>query len=228
MTIGPDIKEVLIEVGVGYTILRDSGNVTGEYLTYKPNAQVTKPFIREYFLEGALSYDTRVVSGDIIQFTATEDCYIIMNNTPALFENVVIKYDAVLYKTNVIINLLRPSNVRNPQTLQMRTIWTTIKANAKALFASPMFGIDLDTNEELGLIGIGDHELYIPNSYGAKVLDRIRISSTEYYRVEVVKSRRYKDVDVLDIGEDVGPTTSTTTSSTTTTSSSSTTTTTTA
>jgi len=228
MTIGPDIKEVLAEVGVGYTILRDSGNVTGEYLSYKPNAQVTKPFIREFFLEASLSYDTKIVSGDVIQFNTTEDNYIIMNSTPALFENTVIKYEAVLYKTNVIVTILRPSVVRDTQTYLMRTIWTSIKADAKALFASPMFGIDLDTNEELGLIGIGNHELYIPHSYGAQVLDRIRISSTEFYRVEVVKSRRYKDVDVLDIGEDVAPTTSTTTSSTTTTSSSSSTTSTTA
>lgn len=225
MSIGPDIKEVLAEVGVKYTVLRDSGNVTGEYLTYKQNAQVTKPFIREYFLEASLPYDTKVVSGDIIQFVKTSDTYIVMNSTPALFEDTIIKYETVLYKTNVLINVLRPSNVRNAQTYQMRTIWTSIKAQARALISVPMFGIDLDTNEELGLIGVGNYELYVPSSYGVQVLDRIRISYLEYYRVETVKSRRYKDVDVLDIGEDVGPTTSTTSSSTTTTSSSTTTTT---
>jgi len=228
MSIGPDIKEVLAEVGVKYTILRDAGNISGEYLTYKQNAQVTKPFIREYFLEAALSYDTRVVAGDIIQFNATEDTYIIMNSTPALFENTVIKYESVLYKTNVLIDILRPTNVRDENTYQMRTIWTPIKTRARALISVPMFGISLDTNEELGLIGIGNYELYVPTSYGAQVLDRIRVTSTEYYRVETVKRRRYKDVDVLDIGDDVGPTTSTTTTSTTTSSSSSSTTTTTA
>jgi len=217
MSIGPDIKEVLAEVGVKYLVIRDAGNVTGEYLTYKPNAQVTKPFIREYFLEASLSYDTKVVAGDIIQFVPTSDFYIIMNRTPALFENKVIKYETVLYKTNVLINVLRPSNVRDTNTLRMRTIWTPIKTQARALISVPMFGIDLDTNEELGLIGVGNYELYVPSSYGVKVLDRIRISSSEYYRVETVKSRRYNSVDVLDIGEDVGPTTSTTTSSTTTT-----------
>ncbi len=221
MTIGPDIKEVLSEVGVKYLIVRDSGNVTGEYLTYKPNAQVTKPFIREYFLEAALSYATKAIAGDIIQFVVTEDCYIIMNSTPALFENAVIKYETVLYKTNVLIDVLRPSNVRNTNTLQMRTVWTPIKTQARALISVPMFGIDLDTNEELGLIGVGNYELYVPSSYGVQVLDRIRISSSEFYRVETVKSRRYKNVVVLDIGEDVGPSTSTTTTTTSSTSSSS-------
>jgi len=181
MTIGPDIKEVLAEVGVKYLVLRDSGNVTGEYLTYKPNAQVTKPFIREYFLEAALSHDTKAVSGDIIQFVITEDCYIIMNSTPALFENAVIKYESVLYKTNVLIDVLRPSNVRDVNTLQMRTIWTPIKTRAKALISVPMFGIDLDTNEELGLIGIGNYELYLPSSYGAQVLE------SEYHRANFIE-----------------------------------------
>ena len=58
MSIGLDIKEVLSEVGNTITIVRTAGNVTGEYTMYKPNAQVTKPFIREFFLEGWLSYDT--------------------------------------------------------------------------------------------------------------------------------------------------------------------------
>ena len=29
MTIGPDIKEAIEEVGLKYTILRDAGNITG-------------------------------------------------------------------------------------------------------------------------------------------------------------------------------------------------------
>ena len=45
MTIGPDIAEAIDEVGTSFIIVRDSGNVTGEYLYFKPNAQVTKPFI---------------------------------------------------------------------------------------------------------------------------------------------------------------------------------------
>ena len=40
MTIGPDIKEAIVEVGTKFTIVRDSGNVTGEYLTSASNAQV--------------------------------------------------------------------------------------------------------------------------------------------------------------------------------------------
>jgi len=58
MTIGPDIKEAIVEVGTRFVIERDSGDITGEYLNFKSNAQVTKPFIREFFLEAEFCYDT--------------------------------------------------------------------------------------------------------------------------------------------------------------------------
>ena len=67
------------------------------------------------------------------------------------------------------------------------------------------------------------HEMYVPSSLGVQALDRIRISSSEYYRVETVKPRRYSAVDVIELGVD---TRATTTSTTTTSSSTSTTTTT--
>ena len=102
MTIGPDIEEVLDEVGTKYTILRDSGNITGEYTYTKTNSQATKPFIREFFLEGTMQYDTYVGSGDIIEFTTTGKRYLVSHITPTLFENTVIRYEVVLYLANVI------------------------------------------------------------------------------------------------------------------------------
>jgi hypothetical protein len=98
-----------------------------------------------------------------------------------------------------------------------------VQANVDVLITSPLYGISLETDQQLGLIGLKELELYIPTSVGLEVLDRLVISPTEYYRVEAIKSRRYSSVDVCDIGEDersiIGSsvTTTTTTSSTTTT-----------
>lgn len=226
MTIGPDIKEAIEEVGVGITILRDAGNITGEHLEYEPNAQVTKPFIQEFFLESQLNYDTQVVVGDIIQFDVTGDKYIVMNRTPELFENEVILYNGVLYKCNVVLNIYRPDDTgaRDAQYHQ-QTSWSLVKSSVNALLTTPLYGVDLETDLELGLIGVSDLELYVPSFVNLEVLDRVIISSSEYYRVEAVKKRRYSAVDVCDIGEDMRPiegsnvttTTSTTSSSTTTT-----------
>lgn len=218
MTIGPDIDEAIEEVGTAFTVIRDSGNVTGEYLFFKPNQQVTKPFIREFFLEAWLVYNTSAVAGDIIEFNKTANKYIIMNLTPYLFENEIIKYDGVLYKTNVTATILRMSQFRNAQ-YHMETRWSVVKADTDLLLTTALFGHDLDSDEQIAMLGIERHEMYAPSSIGIKVHDRIKLSATEYFRVENVKKRRYQNVDVFDIGEDTRPwtTTTTTTSSTTTT-----------
>jgi hypothetical protein len=222
MTIGPDIKEAIGEVGVAFTILRDSGDITGEFLQYKPNAQVTKPFIREFFLEAMACYDTVIVSGDTIEFNATGDRFLVMNSTPKMFENAAISFDTVLYKTNVVVDIYRPddSGVRDNQ-YHKDTVWNLVKADVNVLMTSPLFGISLETDLEIGLIGLKLMELYIPDSVGLQVLDRLVISPDEYFRVEAIKSRRYAAVSVCDVGEDDRPiigssvtTTTTTTSST--------------
>ena len=217
MSIGPDLKEVLSDVGTAYKIIRDSGDITGEYLDFEMNAQVTKPFIKEFFLDAVLAYDTVAVLGDIIEFTASNERYLIMNKTPEMFENQVISYGVVLYKTNVLVTILRPSEPTwRRYDYRQITTWTSIKT-IDALLTTPLFGNFLDTDEELGLIGMEKGELYLPSSVGIIDLDRVWIDATEYYRVESVKRRRYPGVDVVDVGNDTRPLTETTTSTTTTT-----------
>jgi hypothetical protein len=47
MGVGADIKEVLADVGTSILIIRSNRNISGEYIKYQLNAQVTKPFIRD-------------------------------------------------------------------------------------------------------------------------------------------------------------------------------------
>jgi hypothetical protein len=141
-----------------------------------------------------------------------------------MLENEVIQYNVVLYKTNVKINVERPQEIRSTQSYYTRTSWNRIQVNVDALLTSPLFGVSLDTDEPIGLLGIERGEMYVPSSYGIQILDRIVIFETdEYYRVEAIKKRRYEDVDVVDVGEDVriGTTTTTTSSTASTTSTSS-------
>jgi len=215
MTIGPDIKEAIVEIGTLFTIERESGDITGEYLSYKSNAQVTKPFIREFFLDAELCYDTEGIGGDIIKFNATGTRYIIMNRTPIQFEDTVIKWETTLYKSNTLINVYRQSLVRNSQTYRMDVTWSLVEYNRYALITSPLYGIDLETDEQLGLLGLQVHEMYVPTSYDIKAHDRVLvIGENEYFRVEAVKKRRYEGVNVLEIGYDTRATSTTTSSST--------------
>lgn len=203
MSIGPDLKEVVQDVGQAMTIVRDSGNVTGEYLDYEPNSQVTKPFIREFFLEAMLAYDTAAVVGDVLKFNTTDKYFLLMNKTPQMFENEVIAYDAVLYKCNVSGELSRPSGEVWPDATYHKTaIFTAVSSDCYGLQTEPLFGHSLESDEELGLIGLEKHELYLPSSIGTEVLDRYEPYSGEYYQVESVKKRRYEGVDVIELGED--------------------------
>lgn len=217
MTIGPDIDEVLQEVGAAYTILRDSGNITGEYTYALGNSQVTKPFIREFFIEAWLPYNTQAVGGDYIRIDLTGDVFMVMNKTPQIFENSVIKYDVVLYKCNVVIDVIRPIESDDwDSNYQKLTTWRMIAGQQYGLLTTPLYGHDLATDEELGYLGLEVHELYLPVSLGVQTLDRIRLTSQEFFRVETIKPRRYQGVNVFEVGEDTRPAPSTTTTSTTT------------
>jgi len=203
MTLGADLKEVIWDVGVPITILRDSGNITGEYVKTKLNAQVTKPFIREFFVEAWFSYDTQSVAGDVIELSDGR-IFIIMNSTPKLFEGEAIRYNAVMYKCNVVGTVLRSTESRVDYSVS--DSWATVKADANALITESLFGNELEMDEDLGALDLSSKDLFIPSSIGVEVLDRFKISTNEYYQVEVVKDRRFDSVDLVVLGEDTrGP-----------------------
>jgi len=203
MSLGPEIKDVLEQIGTSYMILRpNSGELGTEYLDYEMNRQVTKPFIREYFLEFSVPYDSVVIGGDIIRFSDLR-CYLVMNKTPENFEDECLGYEGVLYKCNVSGELLRPSGeVWGSPSYRRPTVWTSAKLPAYGLITEKMFGTDLIQDEELGQIGIEAHVLYLPTSYGAQPLDRYWAASGEYYKIEVVESRKFDGVDVCHLSED--------------------------
>jgi hypothetical protein len=220
MSIGPDIKNTLVEVGSSYTILRDSGNITGEHIWTKPNAQVTKPFIREFFLEGWFSYDTEAVVGDILEMDTSGKKFLVMNKTPDLLENQIYRYSVVLYMCNIVADVLRPTDQDPDDRWRVSTEWSYVARGINCLITTPLYGHELTREDEIGFLEIEVYEMYAATSIGIQALDRIRISSNQYYKVETVKPWRYEGVDVFELREDtreMATTTSTTTTTTTTT-----------
>lgn len=203
MGIGQDIKGALVDVGSSYTILRDSGNISGEYLDFEINKQVTKPFIREFFLEVTLPHDTSAIAGDVIQFDTDQRRFLLMNKTPEEFEDEVAVYETVLYKCNVSGELLRYSGENwDRQTYRPDSIWETIKSDCSALLTENLFGTGLVLDEEIGQLGLELDSLYIPTSIGTKLLDRYSSASGEYYKIISVESRKFDGVDVCKLEED--------------------------
>ena len=203
MGLGDDIKSVFQDVGTAITIVRDSGHISGEYIDYTLNTQITKPFIREHFLEASLAHDTNAIAGDVLEFNVTGSDYLVMNKTPEMFENEVITYESVLYKCNITSGtLLRPSGEVRDDQYHKQTRWGLINDGVYALQTEALYGTDLLTDEEVGRLGIENDELYVPSSVGVAVLDRWEPVSGEFYMVMAIKSRRYEAVDICIVEED--------------------------
>lgn len=188
--IGADISEVISEVGLSFTILRDSGNITGESCTYEMNTQATKPFIREHQLEANFIYTTQAVVGDVIQFTDGRN-YLIMNLIPEIFEEEVVNYSATLYLCNLTTTacLLRPAEVRDTETYNLVAGWETVEAAPMyGILDDRAFGSMVDEFEEVGQIQLWKINLIVPKTYGIKPFDRLELSATQYYKVDTVES----------------------------------------
>lgn len=200
MSMGDDIKETLV-FGTAYTILRTPTNIIGEYADISINAQVTKPFIREFFLEGTFAYDTQVVSGDYLQFPDGR-FFIVMNKTPETFENTVISYSCVLYRCNVVGTIQRQSNDRSETSLAITQTWSSVTTGVRALVTEAMYENDLGTEEGYGQYDKTKMDMYLPVSVGIQEHDRFYVSVSEYYKVENIMRRRFEGVHLVTLRED--------------------------
>lgn len=201
MSISLDIKLVLEEIGTSFSIKTGSGEVAAGYLDYEMNRQVTKPFIREFFLEATFQHDSPARAGDVIEFSDGRR-FLVMNDSPENFENEMISREVVLYGANVSGELLRASGEDFDSNYQRTTSWQTVKSDCFALLTERLFGTDLQQDEELAQIGIESQVLYLPSSLGARALDRYQADSGEYYKIETVHTRYFPAVDVCYLAED--------------------------
>ena len=204
MGIGDDIKDVLSETASSYLIIRDAGNISGEYGDLSFSSQVTKPITIESFRRAVMAYDSQAVVGDVLEFESEDQRYLLMNKAYEQFENSKIAIEGVLYKCNVSSGeLLRPSGEVWPtDTYHKETQWETIKSNCDAMQVAALYGNSLEEEEELALLGMRKDELYIPHSIGIQALYRFQPVSGEYYQVSTVESRRFPGVDVAVLTED--------------------------
>lgn len=204
MGFGVDLKEVYEDVGSFFLRLSGESFVDSCFGKVATNRQVTKPFIREFFQEVDLPYDTDIVSGDVVQQDISDEVFLVMNRTPRIFENEIISFGCVFYKCNVSGELTRPSDEESwDGNYHQHQGWESVKEVVYGLLTEALYGHSLDSDSELGEIGLENHELYVSNTVGARVLDRyIAVSGEEWHKVETIKKRRYNQIDVLGLSED--------------------------
>ena len=201
--IGPDISEVINELGVLIEILRIPTNIS-EKIIYDMNSQATKPFIREFHRDGSFSSDTKIETGDILHVLKTEEYLMVMNKTPDMFEDEIVEYASVLYKTNLpsTAKISRPSAAVRDADYNLTETWTDVVTRAYGVIADKLQGSNIDQEEPTGQIQIWAIEAFVPAAYGVKPLDRLYISATEYYKIEKVEKYRYPGIHALDLVED--------------------------
>lgn len=203
MGIAEDIKAAYIEVGTEYGVLKSDGReYSGEFLMSESNSQVTKPFVREFFLEAALPFDSSAEAGDIVLFTQTGMKYLLITKTPELVENRLIEHSVVLYKSNVSGELLRFSGESRDGQFRIVPVWLNIKTTAFGCLTEAIYGGGLEEKEEFVDQERFSLELYVPKAYGIRVNDRYSPVSGEFYKVVQVKARSFEGVDIALLEED--------------------------
>jgi len=203
MSLGDDLKEVFSDVGTAFTILRDAGNISGEYLIYEINRQVTKPFVREFFYESEFAYDTEAVPGDVIEFDADSRRFLIANLTDSHFEDGPIEKEGVLYKCNISSGRLWRASGEDWDDTSYRKIedFQIIHDNVNALMTEGLYGHELEEDEEIGQITREGHEVYLSGDLLPQALDIWEPTSGEFYEVRTIKTRRYENIKVLEVSE---------------------------
>lgn len=198
-SLGQDIKEVLAEVGMPIVIRRTPEDIAGEFAKPKLNAQATKPFIREFFLQAELAHDSAVIPGDVV-VSGDGRTFIVMNKTPDIFEGEIYRYSAVFYKCNVEGGLYRPASGREKYSAVLT--WTAVQSPCPALLTESRYGHELDDDAELGPVSLSAIDGYLPHVVGARKGDRYEVTAGEYYQVESIRYRHFDSVDLLSLGED--------------------------
>lgn len=203
MAIADDIKAAYIEVGTEYEVLKPTGEqYSGEFLMAEGNSQVTKPFVREFFLEAALPFDSNAESGDLITFTETGIKYLVVTKTADLAENALIEHSTVLYKSNVSGELKRFSGESRDAQLRIVPVWDTIRSPAYGTMVESLYGGELDEREAFVNQPIYRYEMYVPSAYGIKIDDRYSPVSGEHFRVFQVKAWSFEGIDIALLEED--------------------------
>ena len=206
MSIGPDIKEVIAELGDSFYVLQSGSFVTGGKCFTEMNTQSSKPFVREHHLDAVFSYDSTLQSGDVIYITVYGAVFLVMNMTPENFEDQKVENYSIIYKCNLNGNskVLRPVETK----LGYRSVvsWQTVAENFYGLITNRIYGSEIDQESIVGQAEVWRLALYLPKTIDIQPLDRFVVSGiTEYYKVETIESYYFPGVKVILLTEDTRP-----------------------
>lgn len=201
MSVGADIASVYTELGVTATILRTPTNLT-EKIQYEVNEQATNSFVREHHLNASFAYNTVIVNGDVLQFNSLS--YLTTNITADDFQGSVVEYAAVLLKCNLpsTAKIIYWNQTQNATTFEITAGWTVRKSLAYGLIFHGVRNVLSNKDSFTGKDPVYELICMVPASYSVEKLDRVIVSSTEYYMVQDVEKYEFPGLQVLTLVED--------------------------
>ena len=205
MSIGPDIKEVLDELGTSLTIYKWPGPTTIiEKVDHEFYTLHSSEFLRQFFSGVSLYYNTQVVAGDLV--SAMGFWFIIATLQPSYFDDSVVDQTAAFYKCNCKGKLSRYSadGTRNADYELIRG-WADITTSIYALQYENKFDRKQMVEEDLLAITIDGNLLFLPGYVVPKEGDRWYPDETNlnvFFRITQIDTKRLDNTPICILDTD--------------------------
>lgn len=202
MGIGPDIYDVLVELGTPVEIIKhDSSNPVTEYIDYEYSSQASSPFITQYVLFATFSYNTAMAPGDLIKFLDNGQYLLVTGKSTSRFEQEVVVYESLLYKCNITIDVQKRTKIRNSD-YELVPSWTNVVTNEPVLLTG-MVEDHRAQKEESYDIMVSSMNLHISGDVEIGKGYRIVTDSGEKYEVNAFELRRFDNMSICRVSEDI-------------------------
>lgn len=199
--IGPDIAEVLNELGTLINIIKHDGSATvQEYMDYEIKIEANSPFLTQFIIDVTLTHNTTVVPGDIIQIVDDSSYYILVVLNKTRFEDSVVTCEGVIYKCNMVGSFSRLTTERD-STYELETTWTDYQTNEPVLLTGSIDNYDI-IDRPYAQFAISQDNLHVSGDVAVQVGDRFTNAAGDAYEIKAVSLYRLNNVTMCRVVSD--------------------------
>lgn len=191
--IGPDIVEVLNELGTLVNIIKHDGSATvQEYIDYEIKVEANSPFLTQFMIDCTLRYDTSANPGDIIQFADDSTNHILAVHQKSRFEQNVVVVEGLLYRCNMTGTVYRRSETRGAD-YSLGVTWTATESNEPVLLTGLIDYYDMK-DKDYGIYSVSQDNLHVSGDCDIQVGDRFTSSDGDSYEIKGIAKYRLNNV----------------------------------
>lgn len=203
MGIGPDIAQVLNELGSEVRIIKhDGSDPVIEYIDYEVSTQASSPFLTQFMLDCTLIYNTQARPGDIVQMVDDGEYFILAAANKTRFEQSVVTMEGILYRCNLLGSIKERVETRDPNTLELSVSWQDVISDEPVLLTGMIDNYEI-TKEDYGMFTEENLNLHISGSVNVKRGMRFQVKdSDEVYQIHAVEKRRLNNVSICRVSTD--------------------------